>query len=173
MPLLRSSTLVLSWAFVILVAAPALAQDFQAEWFAPSGWLKQVSGLPVEQSFNIHPGPAPEFGGKGMYGHHVHEAVLAAFKRGEIKFSAVTMHFVTPEYDKGPICLKYWVPIEPDDTAETLAKRVNKVEHEIQPVVTSMVVNGEIQCLRLDSGEYRVKAPGWWLRNFVPLEWRY
>ncbi|MBI5466304.1 MAG: phosphoribosylglycinamide formyltransferase [Candidatus Kerfeldbacteria bacterium] len=150
-----------------------LAAKTGAEWFMLSGWLKPVIGLPVKRTVNIHPGPAPEFGGKGMYGHHVHEAVLAAYHRREITHSAVTMHFVTKEYDKGPIFLKQCVPILPDDTAETLGKRVNEVEHEVQPMVTSMVVNGEIQCLRLDSGEYRVKAPGWWLRNFVPPEWRY
>ena len=150
-----------------------LVRYFKAEWFMLSGWLKPVIGLPVRQTLNIHPGPAPEFGGKGMYGHHVHEAVIAAYGRGEVTHSAVTMHFVTPEYDRGPICLKYWVSIEPNDTAESLAKRVNQVEHEVQPTVTGMVVNGEIECVEVAPQQYKVKAPGWWLRNFVPLEWHY
>jgi hypothetical protein len=94
--------------------------------------------------FNIHPGPLPEFGGKGMYGHHVHEAVLAAFKRGEIEQSAVSMHFVTEDYDRGPTFLNLPVKIKKDDTAEDLGLRVNLFEHLYQPMITSMVVNGLI-----------------------------
>jgi len=115
-----------------------------AEYIALSGWLKLVLGLDPRKTFNIHPGPLPRFGGPGMYGHHVHEAVLAAYRRGEIKSSAVTMHFVTEKYDEGPIFFRYSVPIEPSDTAETLGKRVNEFEHKFQPIITNLVVNGEI-----------------------------
>jgi len=150
-----------------------LAQRVGADWFMLSGWLKRVVGLPVRRTLNIHPGPAPEFGGPGLYGHFVREAVLAAFKKGEIEFSAVTMHFVTPEYDQGPICLKQLVPIQVDDTPETLAKRVNGVEHQVQPMVTNMVVTGEIECVEVAPQQFRVKAPPYWLRNFVPEQWWY
>jgi folate-dependent phosphoribosylglycinamide formyltransferase PurN len=79
-----------------------------------------------------------------MYGHHVHEAVLAAFKAGKIKYSAVTMHFVTEEYDKGPTCMEVRVPVFEADTVETLAKRVNEAEHEWQWHCTDKIINGEI-----------------------------
>ena len=135
----------------ILFEAPFDADGYQkilrdsgAEWVALSGWLKLVSGLDPAKTFNIHPGPLPKFGGKGMYGHHVHEAVMESFKRGEVTHSAVTMHFVTPVYDEGPILFSFPVEILQSDTAETLGKRVLEVEHKWQPKITNMVVNGEI-----------------------------
>ncbi len=115
-----------------------------AEFVALSGWLKKVSGLDPKTTFNIHPGPLPRFGGAGMYGHYVHEAVLAAYKRGEITHSAVSMHFVTEEYDEGPIFLRKNVPIQSDDTPETLGARVNEAEHYWQPVATNAVLHGEV-----------------------------
>ncbi|HTH92881.1 MAG TPA: formyltransferase family protein [Candidatus Paceibacterota bacterium] len=118
--------------------------QYKAEWTALSGWIKIVKGLNPRTTINIHPGPLPEFGGKGFYGHHVHEAVLAAYKRGEVTHSAVTMHFVTPVYDEGPHILRIPVPIMPDDTTDTLGKRVNEVEHMWQAKITNLVVNKSI-----------------------------
>jgi phosphoribosylglycinamide formyltransferase 1 len=109
-----------------------------------SGWLKLVTGLDPKKTINIHPGPLPRFGGVGMYGHHVHEAVMETYKRGEIKNSAVSMHFVTEKYDEGPLFFSQSVPILPDDTAETLAKRVNEAEHKWQPIITQKVLSGQI-----------------------------
>lgn len=120
------------------------AEATGAEFVALSGWLRLVSGLNPKTTFNIHPGPLPRFGGKGLYGHHVHEAVLDAYRRDELTHSAVTMHFVTEEYDRGPTIFSVPVPIEPGDTAETLGKRVNRSEHIWQPIITNKVVNGEI-----------------------------
>lgn len=74
---------------------------------------------------NIHPALLPKFGGRGFYGHKVHEAVLAA---GE-KESGCTVHFVDAEVDHGPIILQRKVPVRPDDTPETLAQRVLAEEH--------------------------------------------
>ena len=73
---------------------------------------------------NIHPGLLPKFGGQGMWGHHVHEAVLAA---GESE-SGCTVHFVNNEYDTGPIILQRSCPVLSDDTADTLADRVFEQE---------------------------------------------
>ena len=109
-----------------------------------SGWLKLVTGLDPQKTINIHPGPLPRFGGTGMYGHFVHEAVMEAYKNEEVSHSAVSMHFVTEKYDEGPLFFSQSVPIFPDDTAETLAKRVNEVEHKWQPVITEKVLTGEI-----------------------------
>lgn len=133
-----------------------LAQETGAKFFALSGWVKLVVGLDLKTRFNsttvfnIHPGPLPQFGGPGLYGHHVHEAVMAAYTRGEITHSAVSMHFVTEpksrdDYDKGPVFFRSKVKILADDTPESLGKRVNLREHECQPELTNMVVNGLIR----------------------------
>ena len=115
-----------------------------SDFVALSGWLKLVEGLDPKTTFNIHPGPLPRFGGDGMYGHYVHEAVMEAYKKGWVTRSAVSMHFVTEGYDRGPVFFSHEVPIFPDDTAETLAKRVNEAEHKWQPIVTNQVLAGEI-----------------------------
>jgi len=73
---------------------------------------------------NIHPALLPKFGGKGFYGHHVHEAVLAA---GE-EVSGCSVHFCDNQYDHGPIILQREVPVLPDDTPDTLADRVFEQE---------------------------------------------
>jgi len=109
-----------------------------------SGWLKLVSGLNPKKTINIHPGPLPRFGGAGMYGHYVHEAVMKAYKNGEVTHSAISMHFVTDEYDRGPLFFSEPVEIFPDDTPETLAKRVNEAEHKWQPIITEKVLEGAI-----------------------------
>lgn len=121
-----------------------LAPAWQPDFISLSGWLKKVAGLDPRTTFNIHPGPLPDFGGPGMYGHHVHEAVMAAYRRGEIEESAVSMHFVTAEYDEGPVFFRFPVPIQPDDNSETLAARVNVAEHEWQWQATNAVVKGEV-----------------------------
>jgi phosphoribosylglycinamide formyltransferase 1 len=120
-----------------------------------SGWLKLVTGLDPRKTINIHPGPLPRFGGAGMYGHHVHEAVMEAYKRGEIKNSAVSMHFVTEKYDEGPLFFSQSVPILPNDTAETLAARVLEAEHEWQPIITRKVLSDEISWDGKDSASLR------------------
>lgn len=119
-------------------------EDFKADHVMLSGWLKMVRGLDPATTVNIHPGPLPRFGGKGMYGHYVHEAVMDAYHRGEVKQSAVTMHFVNERYDEGAVIFSRPVLIRPDDTAESLVKRVNEVERAWQSVVLNWVVNEDI-----------------------------
>ena len=118
---------------------------FNADYVMLSGWLKLVAGLDPARTINIHPGPLPRFGGPKLYGHYVHEAVMAAYHRGEITHSAVTMHFVDAIYDHGPILFALPVPIEPGDTPETLAAKVNRAEHEWQPRVLNYVVHGQVR----------------------------
>lgn len=128
-----------------------IAKEWKADFFALSGWLKLVSGLDPRTNFNsktvfnIHPGPLPEFGGPGLYGHHVHEAVMRAFREDKVTHSAVSMHFVTGEYDRGPVFFQAPVKIEANDTPETLARRVNRCEHLHQAEITNLVVNGFIR----------------------------
>ena len=80
---------------------------------------------------NIHPALLPAYGGKGMYGHHVHEAVLAA---GEQQ-SGITIHYVNDRYDSGDIIFQATCPVLPGDTPDTLATRVHDLEYEHFPRV--------------------------------------
>lgn len=127
-----------------------LVSVFEADYVMLSGWLKPVKGLDPARTINIHPGPLnynnPElhFGGKGRWGHHVHEAVMQAYREGKIIQSAVTMHFVDDQYDHGPIFFRLPVLIRPDDTAETLAARVNEKERAWQSKALNWVVNKNI-----------------------------
>jgi phosphoribosylglycinamide formyltransferase-1 len=90
---------------------------------------------------NIHPALLPAYGGKGFYGHKVHEAVLAS---GE-KVSGCTVHFVDQEVDHGPIILQRSVPVLPEDTVDTLADRVLKEEHLAYSQAIGMIARGELE----------------------------
>lgn len=89
---------------------------------------------------NIHPALLPKYGGKGMYGHHVHEAVLAA---GESE-SGCTVHITDEEYDHGRVVLQKRVPVLPGDTPETLAARVFAAECEAYPEAVRMFAAGRL-----------------------------
>jgi phosphoribosylglycinamide formyltransferase-1 len=88
---------------------------------------------------NIHPALLPKYGGKGMYGMHVHEAVIAA---GE-KESGITIHYVNEHFDEGAPIFQATCPIEPGDTPEKLAEKIHVLEHRHFPEVVERVVNGE------------------------------
>jgi len=98
---------------------------------------------------NIHPALLPSFGGHGMYGHHVHEAVLAS----GCKVSGCTVHFVTNEYDTGPIIVQRTVPVLEGDDAETLAARVFEQECAAYPEAIRLFAAGR---LRIDGQVVRV-----------------
>ncbi|HMU13779.1 MAG: phosphoribosylglycinamide formyltransferase [Bacteroidetes bacterium] len=87
---------------------------------------------------NIHPALLPKYGGKGMYGHHVHEAVLAA---GEQE-SGITIHYVNERYDEGEHIAQFRCPVLSDDTRASLEARIHALEHAHYPVVVESVVNG-------------------------------
>ncbi len=90
---------------------------------------------------NIHPALLPAFGGTGMYGHFVHEAVIAAGS----KVSGCTVHFGTNEYDAGPIIVQREVPVLPGDDAETLASRVFTAEQEAYPEAIRLFAEGRLE----------------------------
>jgi phosphoribosylglycinamide formyltransferase-1 len=98
-----------------------------------AGYMKRLHPRVVRafrhRIINIHPALLPRFGGTGMYGIHVHEAVIAAGER----LSGATVHYVDEEYDHGAIVLQKTVSVAADDTPETLAAKVLAVEHEIYP----------------------------------------
>ena len=100
-----------------------------------AGYLKLVPPAAVARfrwkMINIHPALLPAHGGPGMYGHRVHEAVLAS---GAAE-SGVTVHYVDEQYDRGPIIAQARVPVRPGDTPESLAARVLEAEHELLPRV--------------------------------------
>jgi len=96
------------------------------------------------RALNIHPALLPKFGGKGMYGRHVHEAVLAA---GETE-TGCTVHLVDDQYDHGPIIAQARVPVLPNDTPDTLAERVMAAERELYPQVIQQVADHGVQWLR-------------------------
>jgi phosphoribosylglycinamide formyltransferase-1 len=95
-----------------------------------SGYLRQLGPRTLARYagkvLNIHPGPLPAFGGHGMYGRRVHEAVIAA----GVAESGVCIHLVDEEYDRGPVIARRSVPVAPGDTAETLEARVTALEPE-------------------------------------------
>jgi phosphoribosylglycinamide formyltransferase 1 len=104
-----------------------------------------MSLLEVPEEFhnrimNVHPALVPAFCGKGMYGHHVHEAVLDY----GAKVSGATVHFVDQHYDNGPIILQEAVPVLPDDTPDTLADRVQAKERELYPRAIQLFAEGRL-----------------------------
>ena len=101
---------------------------------------------------NIHPALLPSFGGQGMFGHHVHEAVLAH----GCKVSGCTVHFADPTYDTGPIIVQRCCPVLDDDTPDTLAARVFERECEAYPEAVRLVGEGRVS---VQDGVARV-APG-------------
>jgi formyltetrahydrofolate-dependent phosphoribosylglycinamide formyltransferase len=86
---------------------------------------------------NIHPALLPKFGGKGMYGQHVHEAVIAAKE----KESGITIHVVDEQYDHGATVFQAACPVMPDDTADSLAARIHALEHQHYPEVVERFVS--------------------------------
>lgn len=86
---------------------------------------------------NIHPALLPKYGGKGMWGHHVHEAVIA---NGEEE-SGATVHYVTSGIDEGEIILQESFPISENETVETLARKIHEVEFDIFPKAINKVLN--------------------------------
>ncbi|AOS82936.1 phosphoribosylglycinamide formyltransferase [Chlorobaculum limnaeum] len=106
-----------------------------------AGYLRKIPDAVIaaypEKIVNIHPSLLPQFGGHGMYGMRVHEAVIAS---GETR-SGATVHFVNEEYDKGRIIKQNHVPVLPDDTPETLAERVLLCEHRLYPAALEKLLD--------------------------------
>jgi phosphoribosylglycinamide formyltransferase 1 len=113
----------------------ALLQQYRVDLVVLAGYLKLVPAGVIHayrnRILNIHPALLPDFGGAGMYGHHVHEAVIASGAR----VSGATVHLVDEQYDRGAILAQARVPVLPGDTAETLAARVLRAEHRLLPAV--------------------------------------
>lgn len=116
-----------------------LLRKFRVDLVVLAGYLKRIPPQVIREYsgriINIHPALLPAFGGEGMYGARVHEAVIAS----GAKESGVTVHLVDDEYDRGPMVAQWRVPVEKSDTPESLAARVLAAEHVVYPRVIEMV----------------------------------
>jgi len=119
-------------------------EEHGADLVVLAGYMKKLGPAFLRRFhnrvINIHPGPLPEFGGKGFHGLNVHRAVL---KSGRAT-SGPTVHLVDEEYDHGPVLDHIEVPVMPDDTPETLAERVLAQEHVLFPRVIEKIARKEI-----------------------------
>ena len=115
-------------------------QHLQVGLVVLAGFLRLIPATMVQafpkRIINIHPALLPKYGGKGMYGHHVHAAVIAA---GESE-SGITIHYVNERYDEGEHLFQAKCPVLPNDTPDTLAARVHALEHEHYPQVVEQLV---------------------------------
>ena len=110
-----------------------LLREHDVELVVLAGYLRMIPADVVAayhgRVVNIHPALLPAFGGPGMYGRHVHDAVVAA----GVRVTGATVHFVDDEYDRGPIIAQWPVPVLENDTADAVARRVLEAEHRIYP----------------------------------------
>ncbi|MBC8134407.1 MAG: phosphoribosylglycinamide formyltransferase [Fibrella sp.] len=119
-------------------------RNADADTIAHAGYMRRLPSL-VVQAFpyrivNIHPSLLPAFGGHGMYGEKVHQAVIES----GVKVSGCTVHFVDEEYDTGPIILQKVVPVEDDDTPQTLAARILPCEHAAFSEALALLAAGRL-----------------------------
>lgn len=123
----------------------AVLEKHRVNLIVLAGYMKKLGPKTLARYrgrvLNIHPALLPKHGGKGMYGHHVHEAVLAV---GE-KESGATVHIADAEYDEGRILAQKKVPVKADDTPDSLAERVLEVEHQLYAETLQRISNGDIK----------------------------
>jgi phosphoribosylglycinamide formyltransferase 1 len=121
-----------------------LLQQYQIDLVVLAGYMRKLGPQTLaayrRRVINIHPALLPKYGGQGMYGQRVHEAVLAA---GE-KETGVTIHLVDDEYDHGDILAQCRVPVLDGDTPETLAQRVLACEHRFLVETLQKMVTGDV-----------------------------
>lgn len=130
------------WAFV---------RKHDAELVVLAGFMSLLEIPPDYENriINVHPALIPAFCGKGMYGRHVHEAVLEY----GVKLTGVTVHFVDEHYDHGPIIMQEAVPVLEDDTPDTLAERVMAKERTLYPKAIQCIAENRV---RLDGRIVRI-----------------
>ncbi|MGF1585216.1 MAG: phosphoribosylglycinamide formyltransferase [Bacteroidales bacterium] len=117
--------------------------SYQIHFIILAGFLLKIpnSILDVypEGIVNIHPALLPKYGGRGMYGLHVHQAAISSGDR----FSGITIHMINEEYDKGNIISQHTCEIRPDDTPQSLAERIHKLEHYWYPRIIEKLLIGD------------------------------
>jgi phosphoribosylglycinamide formyltransferase 1 len=117
--------------------------EFQIDFIVLAGFLLMVPAALIKKFpgkiINIHPALLPKYGGRGMYGEHVHEAVIAS---GDTE-SGISIHFVNENYDEGEIIFQTRCPVVKMDTPESLAERIHLLEHKFYPEIIEKVVCGK------------------------------
>ena len=118
-----------------------LLREYKIDFIVLAGFLPSVPTFLIDafprKMVNLHPALLPKYGGKGMWGHHVHEAVKAA---GETE-TGMTVHYVTPVCDSGEIIAQYRTSLSPDDTADDIAAKEHELEMKYFPRVVEQVIN--------------------------------
>jgi phosphoribosylglycinamide formyltransferase 1 len=116
--------------------------DHEIDLVVLAGYLRKIGPRTLAafagRIVNTHPAPLPAFGGPGMYGERVHQAVLSA----GVRHSAATVHLVDLDYDTGPVIAERPVPVHPDDTAATLRERVQAAERDLLVSTLADLVEG-------------------------------
>jgi len=102
-------------------------------WLVPNHLLRAFP----ERLINIHPALLPSYGGKGMYGEKVHQAVIAANER----FSGITIHYVNEQYDEGAVIFQQKIELAPDETPESLASRIHELEYRYFPQIIDRLLS--------------------------------
>ena len=122
-----------------------LLDEHSVDFIALAGYLKKIPSTIVHtfhhRMLNIHPALLPAFGGKGLYGMRVHQAVLDY----GVRWTGATVHLVDEDYDTGPVVLQTPVPVYPEDTPQKLADRVLKVEHQIFPEAIRLFAQNRVE----------------------------
>ena len=118
-----------------------LLQQYDIQFIVLAGFLVMIPDYLIEafdhRMINLHPALLPKYGGKGMWGHHVHEAVKAA---GETE-TGMTVHYVSNVCDGGEIIAQFSTPIDPDDTPDTIAAKEHELEMRHFPPVIEQLIN--------------------------------
>lgn len=118
-----------------------MLREHDVQFIVLAGFLPMIPDFLINafprRIVNLHPALLPKYGGKGMWGHHVHEAVKAA---GETE-TGMTVHYVTPVCDAGEIIAQYRVALQPDDTVDDIAEKEHQLEMKYFPLVVQQVIN--------------------------------
>ena len=121
-----------------------LLRELKIDWIVLAGFLWKIPVSLIDawprHIINIHPALLPKYGGKGMFGSHVHQAVLAA---GEQE-SGITIHYVDEQYDHGATIFQTTCPVRAEDTIESLSQRIHALEHKHYPQVVEELLNGTL-----------------------------
>jgi phosphoribosylglycinamide formyltransferase 1 len=128
-------------------AALSVLNEFDIGLIVLAGYLKKIPSTIISRFrnriMNIHPALLPAFGGEGMYGIRVHRAVIEY----GAKLTGVTVHFIDEEYDHGPVILQEAVEVHDDDTPESLAQRVLRVEHSVYSRAIALFADGRVKLI--------------------------
>ena len=121
-----------------------ILNNFKPDWIVLAGFLlkfpKNIINAYPNKIINIHPALLPKYGGKGMYGMHIHRSVV----ENKEKETGITIHFVNENYDEGNIIFQQSVVLTGDETAEEVALKIHQVEQEYFPTVIEGILNQKI-----------------------------